>query len=310
MVLCGRRGIAPVCETALVVFMSFGSLLRTVAPWYMANGRMGILLDSVGMTMDALAERSFLGRCAANVTSGGAKTAEGFVLQCEPDALPWHANDRQIPIVPGESVASQRNALAHWHQLHARRGTHRGELERAQSYFLGASGLGPLPRIRIVHQDGAAAGAMWHTISGSADPGGAGVYSIHRQVPSNFDFDGQTAKKSRYWAIIESTGIPILNVQAIEWDDGSLWDGGGLWDGVTLATVNDLVSLFLSWKSAHSELAGVILTSDPASFDPSATSVVLPDGSTSLPVGNWGHLTSGGLPTRPPYATWIYDLYN
>jgi hypothetical protein len=290
--------------------MSFGSLLRSVAPWYMANGRMGILLDSVGMTLDALAERSFLGRCAALVTSGGAKTPDGFVLQCEPDVLPWHANDRQIPIVPGESIASQRNALAHWHQLHAKRGTHRGELERIQSYFLGADGLGPLPRIRIVHQDGAGAAAMWHTISGFSDPDGAGIYSIHRELPSNFNFDGQTAKKSRYWGIVYRAGIPILNAQAIDWDDGSLWDGGGIWDGITATVANDIVSLFLSWKSAHSELAGVILTSDLTSFNPFALSTVLPDGSTSLPVGNWGHLTSGGLPTRPPYATWIYDLYH
>jgi hypothetical protein len=291
--------------------MSFGSFLRTVAPWYMANGRMGILLDSVGMTLDSLAERSFLGRCAALVTSGGAKTPQGFVAQCEPDVLPAHASDREIPLFPSEPVPSHRVKLSRWHQLHARRATHRGEMELVQPYFLGVDGLGVLPRIRIVHQDGDGDGATWHTLSGSYDPGGAGIYSIHRQEPTNFDFDGQLAKKSRWWAILYTEGIPFLIDGITHWDDGALWDGGQVWDGVTRPYVDDIVGMFLSWHSAHSQLAGVILAHDLASFDPTSTAVVFPDGTTSLPVGNWGSLVDPvtGLPTRLQTATWIYDRY-
>jgi hypothetical protein len=292
--------------------MSFGRSLRSFAPWYMANGRMGILLDSVGQMLDELAERSFLGRCAALPHAAGTKTAGGLLMQCEPDVLPWHARDREIPIFPSEPIASQRVILSQWLQLHARRATHRGELQRVQPYFLGADGLGVLPRIRIVHQDGDGDGAMWHTVSGSYDPGGAGIYSVHRQEPSNWVFDASVEKWSRWWGILYTTGIPLLTSGVTYWDDGHIWDGGQVWDGVQSPIVRDIVSMFLSWHSAHSQCAGVILASDPLSFDPTATAIAFPDGTTSLPVGNWGFLVDPvtNLPTRLQTATWIYDRYS
>lgn len=290
--------------------MSFGAALRSFAPWYMSSGRMGTLLNSVGGMLDGLAERSLLGRLAALPYAAGAKTAGGLLLQCEEDALPTHARDREIPIFPSEPVASKRLALSRWRQLHARRGTHRGEMERVQPYFLGADGLGSLPRIRIVHQDGDGDGATWHTLSGSADVGGAGIYSIHRQEPSNWEFDGQTSLWSRWWAIVYTTGIGVLTGETL-WDDGHVWGGGQVWGGVQLAVISDLIGLWLSWHSAHSQLAGIILANDPDSFDPTATAVTLPDGSTSLPIGNWGSLVDPvtGDPTRLQSATWIYDMY-
>lgn len=291
--------------------MSFGASLRSFAPGYMSTGRMGTLLDSVGQMLDELGERSFLGRLAALPYAAGAKTAGGLLLQCEEDVLATHARDREIPIFPSEPVPSQRIILSRWRQLHARRGTHRGELERIQPYFLGADGLGVLPRARIVHQDGSGAGAMWHTIAGSADAGGAGVYSIKRTTPSNWNFDGLTASWSRWWCIIYTTGIPLLTDGVTYWNDGHVWNGGQVWDGVTAPIISDLVGLVLSWQSAHSQCAGIILASDPASFDPTATAATLPDGSTTLPTGNWGRLVDPvtGLPTRLQTATWIYDRY-
>jgi len=291
--------------------MSFSESLRSFAPWYMKGGRMGLLLDSVGMAMDGIAERAFLGRTAAIVHAAGATTSGGLRLQCEPDALPWHARDREIPLHVTTPVPAQRVNLAEWRQRHARRGTHRGELERVQPYFLGADGLGVLPRIRTVHQDGAGAGAMWHTIAGSADlAAGIRPFTIHRQVPSNWDFDGQTTKWSRWWAIVYTSGT-ILEEGTTYWDDGSLWDGGQVWDGLPRAVAADIVAMFLDWHSAHSECAGVILAPDDASFDPTATATTDPDGWTSLPVGNWGQLVDPltGLPTRLPGAVFIHDLY-
>lgn len=289
--------------------MSFGASLRAVAPWYMQGRRMGVLLDSVGAALDGLAERSFLGRCASIVHAGGAKTAGGMLLQCEPDVLPMHANDRQIQIYPSEPIPSQRLNLARWRQLHARRGTHRGELERVQPYFLGADGLGVLPRMRIVHQDGAGAGATWHTLAGSYDlVAGYKPFSITRTVPSNWDYDGQTALKSRFWAIIYTEGVSAIG-GLTHWDDGSLWNGGQLWDGIPRAVLEDIVAMFQGWHSAHSDLAGVILARDLADFDPTATAVTDADGWTSLPVGNWGQIVDPvtGKPTRLPTATWIFE---
>lgn len=291
--------------------MSFARSLRGFAPWYMSQGRMAILLDSVGQMLDGLAERSFLGRLAAMPYAGGTKTAGGLLMQCEPDVLVHHAEDRQIPIFPSEPVPAQRVKLSQWHQLHARRATHRGELELVQPYFLGADGLGVLPRLRIVHQDGDGDGATWHTLSGSYDPGGAGIYSIHRATPTNFNFDGMLPKWSRWWGIVYTSGIPFLESGITHWDDGSLWDGGQVWDGVTRPFVDDIVGMFLSWHSAHSQCAGVILAHDLTSFNPVALPVAFGDGTTSLPVGNWGQLVDPGtgLPTRLQTATWIYDRY-
>jgi len=290
--------------------MSFQQAIKGFAPGNMAGGRwMGTLLESVGMTLDGLAERTFLGRCAALPYAAGAKTAGGLLLQCEPDTLAWHARDRGIALYPTEPIASKRFRLSRWRQLHTRRGTHRGEMEHVQPYFLGEDGLGVLPRIRIVHQDGDGDGAMWHTLSGSADVGGAGVYSIRRKVPSNFDFDGLSAKWSRWWAIIYTSGT-ILNT-VTHWNDGSLWNGGQFWDGVSGLVLADIVSMFLEWGSAHSRCGGIILAHDSASFDPSATSIALGDGTTTLPLGNWGQLVdpATNLPTRLQTASWIYDRY-
>ena len=291
--------------------MSFQSLVRKLAPGYMADGRhMGTLLEASGLMLDALAERSFLGRCAAIPYAAGAKTADGLPLQCEPEVLPWHARDRGITLYPSEPLGSRRYRCSRWRQLHAMRGTHRGELKYAQPYFLGEDGLGTLPRMRIVHQDGDGDGAMWHTLSGSADPGGAGRYSIYRKVPSNWDFDGLAEKWSRWWAIVYTSGT-VLESGVTYWNDGHPWNGGQVWGGVALQVVTDLVTMFLEWHSAHSRCAGIILASDLGSFDPTATSTVETGGSTTLPVGNWGQLVdpATNLPTRLSTATWIYDRY-
>lgn len=283
------------------------------APGYMSGGYfMGLLLRSIGAGIDRLALRSFLGTCAAIPFAAGARsTVYGQPLQCELDVLPWHARDRGITLYTSEPEASKRRRLAHFRQLHARRGTHRGALEYVQPYFLGEDGTGVLPRMRIVSQDGDGEGAMWHTLTGSADPGGAGIYSITRTVPSNWDFDGQPEKWSRWWAILYTAGT-ILDSGITHWDDGSFWDGGQYWDGISGVVVADLVSMFLEWHSAHSELAGVILAHDINSFDPAVIAVATAlDGSTSLPAGTWGRLVdpTTGNPTRLQTATWIYDRY-
>lgn len=295
--------------------MTFQRGILDWAPHYMRRVNLGRLLEAVGLTLDGFAERAFLGQTAAIPYAGGAKTASGMLLQCEPEVLPFHARDRQITLYPSEPIPSQRVTLSRWHQLHARRGTHRGELERVQPYFLGADGNGVLPLMRIVHQDGDGEGAVWHTLSGSADAGGAGRYSVHRQVPSNWDFDGLPELWSRWWAIIYTSGTSLATGQTF-WNDGSVWNGGQYWNGISANPLSDLVAMFLEWQSAHSQLAGVILASDPSSFDPTATPALVGDGTTTLPAAttlgvSWGHLVDPGtgLPTRLQSASWIYDRY-
>lgn len=286
--------------------MSFQTYIRAAAPGYMSGGRWAsVFLESVGITLDAYAERTLLGRAAAIPFSGGAKFASGLALQCEPDALPYHARDRQLTLYPTEPLASRRYRLSRWRQIHAQRGTHRGALNSLQPYFL----PGALPRIRIVHQAGDGASADWHTISGSSDPGGAGIYTVHRASPSNWDFDGQDAQWSRFWVILYVNGSSVDGGET-EYDDGSTYNGGQVYDGVPAANVFDMIGILNDSKAAHSIMWGFIVTSDLMAFDPTATATVLPDGSTTLPIGNWGPIIDPvtHLPTRPPYAHFYLDL--
>lgn len=133
------------------------------------------------------------------------------------------------------------------------------------------------------------------------DVAGNGAYTSGGTVAANM--------WSRWWAIIytDALGLPAQD----EWDGGQLWDGGSLWGGLlTSAQADDIVAGLRDAKSAHSMLWGVILATDPASFDPTATATTDPAGWTTLPVGNWGYVIDNvtGDPTRLPTAVFIYDL--
>ena len=271
--------------------MNFQQLILDYAPSYMRARWISIFLESIGATLDAQAERLILGRRASSVS------------RCEPDVLPWHAQDRGIQLYPSEPIASQRYRLSRWHQLRRRKGTHLGCLENMQPYFL----PGMLPTIRIVHQDGAGSSATWHTM------GPSGAYSVYRATPSNWNFDGATAKWSRWWVILDVSALPVnaLGATLAHYNDGSTYDQPGLvYDGIATAVVTDLVDMALDWKAAHSMLWGFVVTRQAGTFDPKATAVTSAEGWTSLPVGNWGAPTdpATGLLTRPPYAAWLYDL--
>jgi len=222
-------------------------------------------------------------------------------LGCDSSALPVLSFDRTLRFYPSESDESKRYRLSQWWQLHRQAGTHQGEMRNLQPYFL----PGPLPRIRIVHQAGDGSSATWHTLEPD------GTYSVYRAIPSNWNFDGVPSKWSRFWVIVYTTGL-IPEAQP-EWDGGQLWDGGSVWDGLfneeQIAAMVALVS-GVEIKAAHSILWGFILATDPDSFDPASTAVVNADGSTTLPVGNWGYVINNitGAPTRLPSASFAYDL--
>lgn len=260
------------------------ALLARVGPYFLHNKNVGTFLESLGHLYDDGLESLEQGLDLSNP------------LVCDSSAFPILSVDRGIRLYPAETSESKRLRLSQWWQLHRGRGTHVGELKHAQPYF-----LPDIPIIRIVHQDGAAGRATWWTIDG------AGAVSIVKKTPSNWNYDAQPTKWSRWWAIIY---IPASLIDLWHWDDGNLWDTDGLWDGVTAAVAQDIVNLFLEWHSAHSRLAAVILATDPASFDPTAAAVTDPTGWTSLPVGNWGSPISPppvSVHTRPPTAVWLYE---
>lgn len=254
---------------------------------------LGTLLESVGLTLDGAMERFQLSRAASLV-----KTAGGFDA-CEPEVIPYHAQDRGLRLYATEPDESQRARLAKFRQLHQRRATHRGELEHAHPYFL----PGALPTMRIVHQVGDGASAVWHTV----DPNG--VYSMHEQTPSNWNFDGMDEQFTRWWVILCLSGTRIDD-GITYYDDGSTYDGGQIYDGLAQTLFADMIDLFKDWKAAHSMMWGLILVRNPGLLQPDGLPVGSSEGWTTYPVGNWGYLVDPATnkPTRDPRLDFIYDL--
>jgi hypothetical protein len=285
----------------------FQDRILRVAPWYLRQKNIGTLLEAIGLTLDGNVDGLLVGM------------RRGYPLRCTPDAFADLSKDRKIRLYPNESDQSKRFRLAHWRQIRRTRGCHYGEMINIQPFFLGPGGatVQPngdqyLPTIRIVHQSGDPGGgpiATWHQL----DPFGG--YTWTRPGASNWNWDGQTAKWSRWGAIIF---LPSNFTGADVYDGGDVYDAGATYDGVSSALVSDLVQGLIEAKAAHSRLSWVIATTlQPGSsipgfpgrhpFDPNDVAITLPDGSTTLPVGNWGNLVNNlNQPTRPPWASFLY----
>lgn len=264
----------------------FRHAIAAWAPDYM-KGTWGLrLLESVGSLLNGLEGQVDQGRRAGNP------------LLCEEDALPYHARDRQIELYTTEPDASKRHRLSRWWQLHARQGTHLGQMANLQPYFL----PGMLPKIRVVHADAGLLSATWWTLN--AD----GTVERYVKSPCNWSWDG-TSAWWRSWIIIYTAGTTLDSDCAI-YDDGTVYDDGvTVYDGITVQARSDLIRLAKSWKSAHEQVWGVALAHDAASFDPTAAPASLGGSMTTLPNGNWLYPLDpiSGLPTRVQTADWIYD---
>ena len=259
-------------------------LTARVGPWFLHSRNIGRFMQAFSIVYDN------------GITALQQGLALSHPLRCDPSAFPVLSVDRTIRLYPSEPESSKRTRLAKWLQIHRRRGTHLGELLHSQPYFAPEH-----PVMRIVHQDGAGASATWWSIA--AD----GSLSEYKAVPSNWDYDGQTYKWSRFWVILY---VPSSIFALARYDDGTLYDGGAVYDGMIIQIARDIAGMILESKSGHSRLQAYILATDPASFDPTATAVTSPDGWTSLPVGNWGSSMSGppdSVYTRPRSAVWIYE---
>lgn len=259
-----------------------------IVPWFLKQKNIGTFLESVALTFDS----------ATETLAQGLRLSQP--LRCDESALPILARDRGIRLYATEPVASKRLRLSRWLQLRRQFGTHQGQLRNIQPFFLGFAAV---PRLRIVHQRGDGASATWHTLEPD------GTYSVHRAIPSNWDWDGVPAKWSRYWLIVYTTalGLPAQPT----WGGGQLWDGGDVWDGLlTAAQIDDIAAGVLEARARHTQLWGVIFAPDDASFDPTAAVVVNGDGTSNLPDGLWGYVIDNttGQPSRLAGASFAYDL--
>lgn len=289
---------------------TFQNMFPALLPPYMRGPNLSTVAEAVGAQLDANAEQVLVGRLQSIVFAGGptpsregaARLADGRLIECEPFVLPVHSEQRGIAIYTTESTLSKRIRLSQWRQIHAERGTHRGELHNLAPYF---ATWPSVPRMRIVHQtNDATPAAFWHTL----DPDG--TYSIHRQSPSNWNWDNQPTKKSRMWLIVYTDQLGFTEPT---WDGGQTWNGGTIWDGgFSSAQISDVVAMVEEAHSGHSRLDGVIAATDPTSFDPTAAIVVNADGTSSHPDGKWNFVidSNTGKPTRLSTARVLYDLSN
>jgi hypothetical protein len=268
------------------------AIVESFAPWFLRGKNYGRFLQAIGAFYDGAFDTLMMGLKLS------------MPLRCDESALPHLALDRGIRLYDTEPIPSQRYRLSQWWQLHRQRGSHQGEMRHLRPYFLGADGLGVLPRIRIVHQSNEGTPTCtWHLLDGD------GIYTWEKVSPSNFDFDGQRSKWSRFWVFIEArdAGYSIANVynDGHTWDDGSLYDVGNT-KPVTSAIAADWINMIADWHASHSWLAGVALVWQSDTVGPSITPTQDPSGWWSLPggagAGSWADPIN-----RPPYITFIYD---
>lgn len=296
---------------ASTFFQGPNGIQRFAPAWFLRKVGLAFV-QSVGAVFDEQADRVMAGRLAANPYAAGARLADGRLIECDEDVLPFHSHDRGIRLYSTEPLLSKRIRLGQWRQLKKRRGTHRGELENLQPFWQ-ATTSAVRPWLRIVFQNNQGTPkSEWHTFSPT------GVYSIRQQNTSNWNYDDNATLRSRYWLIIH---MPVGWWRCAKYGDGTVYGGGAIYGGLRAMALGDLVGADKEAKAAHTRLAGVIATSlqptDPIPgvsgthypFDPSDTAQTSADGWTSLPTGNWGSILDPvtNLPTRPPWATWLFE---
>ncbi len=185
-----------------------------------------------------------------------------------PSALPYLGRDRGI--VRGYAEPNDVFALRMipFRDAHKTRGNPYTLMRMVRAYVYPY-----LPKMRIVNNRG-----TWYTLN--PDDTTEVVKSA-----GNWNWDGNTALRSRAWLIIYSDLGP--------WDDTGAWgDPGTYWGqpGTTWGTtatpeqVASVRAIVDYWRSATARFENIIIAFDPDSFDPSD-----PPGSPGLPDGTWGN---------------------
>ena len=258
---------------------SIRQLMRQFSPWWLRMPFIGTVLDTLGTELDIAVEEQLDG------------LIQGNPLKCDADALPKIGVNRTMRRYSTETEAAYRARLAKWRQAYKIDGSHKCQLEQLRLYLAPET-----PIMHIVHQMGDGSTATWHSMDEF------GRYSRDIVTPSNWDWDGVPERWSRYWAIIHVDALSTVE-QPMRWDAADEWDSGVIWDGYfTADKIADIVALLEDWQAAHTKLWGVILATDPASFDPTGSGAGYPD-------GTWGYPTNdAGDPTRLDTAIYSYDL--
>lgn len=247
------HGSAPGDEVSEFIPFRHRLALIARAPW-LQRVYLLRLLFAFAVHIDALVDWAFLALKAR------------YPSLAPPDALPALGRERGIRRGFAESLESYAARLITWLVDRRIKGSPYALMNQLAGYFTGYA-----VRIRVVNVAG-----TWYTRYHN------GTFDWHFASPSNWDWDGTTAAFSRYWVIVY--------VPTSLWSGEGLWGqpvgpGGGVWgDGgvwglsATYEQGQTVEAIIRDWNPPHARCAGVIVTWDLFSFDPSDSGAGFPDG--------------------------------
>jgi hypothetical protein len=249
----------------------FRNFILKLAPRWLTEGEGGLVLESLGITLDAQMERIRLGLTAR------------FPEYTPSDGFAPMGRDRRIVRGINESEASYAARLITWLDDWRTAGNPYALMRQLRGY------CNVDMRIRTVDNRG-----NWYT----RESDGSQSFNL---AQGNWDWDSETNASaadqwSRFWVILYPPSS--LWEPAPRWGEaGAVYGSGRTWG--TTATgeqVRSVRSLIKDWKPAGTRCVNIIIAFDDASFAPTD-----PAGDP-LPNGWWGHWSRnvGGVqvPTR------------
>lgn len=241
----------------------FRHVIRTLGPRWLTGGEAGPVLHSIGVLLDAFAERARQGSLAR------------FPSHAPIDALSPMGRDRLIIRGFAEASATYRDRLLGWLDVWQTAGNAQTLMDQIAA-FLAPHTL----RIRIVTNSG-----MWW----ERDEDGNQTNSL--ASPNNWDWDGAPSTSwSRFWVILyPPTGDTLWS--DMTFGDVATWGQTETWGSDnTLAQVETIRAICRRFKPGGTRCMFIVIAFDPASFDPTD-----PPGDP-LPAGDWGTYWAGADP--------------
>lgn len=179
-----------------------------------------------------------------------------------PDALPVLGRERGIRRGFAESDAGYAARLVRWLADRRIKGSPYALMSQLAGYLSGYD-----VRIRVVNAAGS-----WYTRYYD------GTLDWHYASPSNWDWDGDTSPFSRYWVILY-VPTALWNGDGL-WGQGTgTWGDGGVWGlNATHEQGKSIVAIIKEWNPPHAQCAGILITWDNFSFDPTGSGSGFPDG--------------------------------
>lgn len=234
----------------------FRNFMRAIAPRWLVEGEGGLVLTSLGLTMDAVVEHARQGARAR------------FPELAPADALPAMGRDRRIRRGLSEPADVYRVRLLNWIDDWKVAGNPYALMKQLRAF------IGVDLRCRTVDNRG-----NWYTI----DEDGTRSFLLNQ---GNWDWDDSPEKWSRFWVILYPP--PSLWTQGPTIGDPDLWGGAIGTPGYTIGStatpeqVAGVKSIVREWKPAGTRCVRIIVAFDGSYFDPTDAIPPNPDGTWDI----------------------------